>query len=65
MKKNGNRALAKRVTIALSAGMIFQSAQCTLNEQNLLTGLVNSIATVFITDYVFDQFNVSQSPFGF
>ncbi len=66
MKKTKRRSsLAKKASVALSAGMLFQTAQCSLNEQALVTSLVNSIATVFVTDYVFDQFNVTQSPFGF
>ena len=64
MKRN-NRKLVKKVAVVLSAGAVFQTGQCTLNEQALWTSLLNSIASVYVTDYVFDQFNVAQSPFGF
>ncbi len=65
MKKARNRKLVRRVSVMMSAGVLFQTTQCTLDQQNLLTGLVNSIATQLVTSYVFDQFGVSQSQFGF
>jgi len=65
IKRKNNRKLVKKVSAVLSAGMLFQAGQCSLDEQALLTSLVNSVASVFVTDYVFDQFNVAQSPFGF
>ena len=38
MKRN-NRKLVKKVAVVLSAGAVFQTGQCTLNEQALWTGL--------------------------
>ncbi|GJM26604.1 MAG: hypothetical protein DHS20C16_30190 [Phycisphaerae bacterium] len=57
--------MVKKVSAILSAGMLLQAGQCSLDEQALVTSLVTSVASVFVTDYVFDQFNVAQSPFGF
>lgn len=65
MKRKNNRKMVKKVSAILSAGMLLQAGQCSLDEQALVTSLVTSVASVFVTDYVFDQFNVAQSPFGF
>ncbi len=64
MKRN-NRKLVKRVAAIMSAGVLFQTGQCSVDGQALLADLVTSVASVYVTDYVFDQFNISQSPFGF
>lgn len=65
MKKARNRRLVKRVSVIMSAGVLFQTSQCSVEQQELVTGLISSITTQLVTNYVFDQFGVSQSQFGF
>ena len=65
MTRKNNRRRAAKVSAILSAGVVFQAVQCSLDEQTLVTSFVNSVASVFVTDYVFNQFNIAQSPFGF
>lgn len=65
MKRFKNRMLARRISALLSAGVLLQAAQCTPELQSLQTSLIGSIASVFVTGFVFDQLGVAQSPFGF
>ncbi len=65
MQRPKNRGVTRRVSALLAGGVVLQAAQCTPVQQNLLADLATSIASVFVTGYVFDQFGVAQPGFGF
>ncbi|NOX59768.1 MAG: hypothetical protein GXP29_13060 [Planctomycetes bacterium] len=65
MQRPRKRGVARRVTAVLAGGVVLQAAQCTPLQTDVFAGLATSIASVFVTGYVFDQFGVAQPGFGF
>jgi hypothetical protein len=63
MGKVRSRALRRKLAAILTAGVLFQSAQCTAGNEQLLQGLVQSIGGVLVTSFVNDLFGVTASPF--
>lgn len=63
MKYRCRRRVGIKLAALLTAGMVFQTTQCAINPQELLLQWVQSTASVLISSWVNDQFNVQQSPF--
>jgi len=53
----------KQAAAALTAGICFQNVQCALDTEQLGVELIQTIGTLYITDYVYHLFNVSPSAF--
>ena len=44
--------LRRKLIVLCAAGTLFQSVQCTQTSETLVQSLFQSVASVFITDYV-------------
>jgi len=57
------KSVRKKLAAVLTAGICFQNIQCALDTEQLGVELFSTIATLFVTDYFYNLFGVSPSPF--
>ena len=53
----------RKLAAVLTAGMCFQSVQCAIDPNQLGVQLLQTIGSLFISDYVNNLFDVQPSPF--
>jgi hypothetical protein len=53
----------RKLAAMLAAGMCFQSVQCGIDTETLLPELIQTVGSLFITDYINSLFGVTPSPF--
>lgn len=53
----------KKLAAVLAAGVCFQTAQCAIDPNQLGVELVQTVGTLFITDYIYHVFNVQPTLF--
>lgn len=63
MRKLKLRALKRKFGLICAAGTLFQTTQCSLTGEDVATMFIQNVASLIITDFVNNQFNVTSPQF--